>query len=208
MRWHLVGFSLDPLAKNFVLGKPIKQGDYDEKIIYELEKRGHLIITIKVTGKKLFVVKTNGKFKIYTDSTNDVTDKFPHCAKELEMLAIPNHSLLACEGILDKKGEERAKLMFFDVVVWGCVDLSRMGLDTPYSTVRLWRIQNVLRSGAFIPQYLLAVQVLRMSYDRAKKEAVRRGWEGLVLYHAAFKSSFRLDGRNPERTEGCYTWKP
>lgn len=230
----MLTLALDPLDKKFVLGKPIKQEDYDEKIIYELEKCKHLLITRKRDGWKLFVVKANGKFKIYTDGINDITDRLPHCVRELQTLSIPDHSLFACEGILDSKGKDnfskvgsilnikvstgvalqrqaeigRVKLMFFETVVWDCTDLSKKGLNLPYVFGRLWYLQRILRSGDLIPEYLMPAQVLRMSYNRAKKEAVKRGWEGLVLYDTAFGFSFRLDGKDPERPKGCYKWKP
>jgi len=34
----------DPLPKGFVLSKPVGQEDYDEKVIFDLETRGDLII--------------------------------------------------------------------------------------------------------------------------------------------------------------------
>lgn len=225
--------SLAPLSKDFVLGKPIKQDDYDESIIYELEKRGHLIITRKRDGWKLFVVKTNGDWRIYTDGINDVTDRLPHCVAELKILNVPDHSLLVCEGVLDRKGKDNfskvgailngrvatdvaikkqqevgpIKLMFFDVVFWGCANLSKNGLGIPYAC-RLTIIQRILRHVPSSLKCLMPPQVLRMSYDKAKKEVVKKGWEGLVLYDAGFKSSFRLDGKEPERPEGCYKRKP
>ena len=51
-------------------------------------------------------------------------------------------------------------------------------------------------------------EVLRMSFDDAKKLVVARGWEGLVLYAADFRYEFRLDGKNPKRPWGCWKWKP
>lgn len=56
-------------------------------------------------------------------------------------------------------------------------------------------------------QDIIPTTFLNMSYDEAKKMVVEKEWEGLVLYDEDFRSSFRLDGKEPERIEGCWKWK-
>lgn len=218
----MISLRLDPLPKDFVLAKPLKQDDYDEKIIYELEKKGKLIITRKRDGWKLFLVKANNRWKIYTDGINEVTERLPRIVEEIATLTVPDNSLLVGEGIVDEEGKDQflkvggilrgsnpslIKIMIFDAVYWGCVNLLARGLNVAYSSYRLPLIKRLFLMEKR-PQHVMAVQVLDMPYDEAKKMAVKRGWEGLVLYDTAFKSSFRLDGKDPERPEGCYKWKP
>src|SRR5262249_32543669 len=52
------------------------------------------------------------------------------------------------------------------------------------------------------------VPELMCSFEQAKEMVVREGWEGLVLYHKNFVNTFRLDGGEPKRPDGCYKWKP
>lgn len=224
---------LDPLDKNFVLAKPIKQDNYDEKIIYDLEKKKQLLITRKRNGWKLFAVKAKGKIKIYTDGMNDITDRLERLVEEIKTVPIPDNSLWVNEGVLDERGSDHyelvgsilnpkvktemaierqkklgfIKMMNFDVVIWDGIDLLTKGINLPYFA-RVENFNNTLPKMAMNPRYLLPVQILIMSYDRAKKEVVKKGWEGLVLYWSQFRASYRLDGKSPKRHHGCWKWKP
>ena len=220
----------DPPSKEFVLAKPVQRESYDEKIIYELEKQGRLIITRKRNGYKLFAIKAKGKWKIYTDGFNEIFC-VDHIKQELEKLKLPNKTWLAGEGIVDikdsddfsrvagilKSGKERAlriqkeigfvKLMVFGVIFWE----NKCRISDPYSE-QLELIKKML--GKKQLKHLLPVTVLDLTFDEAKKKVAEekkinsKSWEGLVLYDRNFVSSYRLDGKNPKRPTGCYKWKP
>ncbi|MEK7653696.1 MAG: hypothetical protein AAB345_00235 [Patescibacteria group bacterium] len=90
-------------CKGFVLAKPIQQKAYKPEEVEKLEKEGHLLITRKRDGWKLFVEKVKGKFHIYTDGINEITDKLPHIVEEFKKLPIPNNTRFVGEGILETK---------------------------------------------------------------------------------------------------------
>ena len=93
-------FTFDPPSKGYVVSKPIQQESYDEKVIRQLEKEKNLIITRKRNGWKLFAIKANGFWKIYTDGLNEV-HCLDHVKRDLEKLEVGNNSKFDCEGILN-----------------------------------------------------------------------------------------------------------
>ena len=217
-------FQFDPLPKSFVLAKPIQWGEYDENEIYELEKNGRLIIEVKRDGWKLLDINANKQIKIYTDGPREITNRIPHIAEELRSRKLPNNTFLVSEGLIVANGkDERGKIqsvlhkdtsieksllaqrifkmrqMVFEIVFWDGQYL----LDKPYAE-RLTLIQKFLdRDG-----YICPPEILNMPVDEAKKFVLKHNLEGLVLYDTEFRSSFRLDGDNPKRPDGCYKWKP
>ena len=142
-------YEFRPLSEcpGFVLAKPIKQKEYDPEEIEKLEREERLLITRKRDGWKLFVEKVKGKFHIYTDGINEITDKLPHIVEELKKLPIPNRTRLVGEGILElqqgiyvkdirtvaaqifQRGTQaaldlqfevgRIKFCLFDIIFWG-----------------------------------------------------------------------------------------
>ncbi|MEK7192359.1 MAG: hypothetical protein AAB646_02505 [Patescibacteria group bacterium] len=213
-----------------MLAKPLQREAFDESVIYEMEKQDRLVITRKRNGYKIFAVKYRNRVKIYTDGMNEATNRLEHIAKELELKMAHNKSMIVGEAVIDlndnddylkvasifKSNPKRAidlqkimgkiRMMIFDVVFWSGANT----LNHPYvSPARLGLIQRRLNG-----KYAFPVPVLDMSYDEAKKLVAEKkktnehGWEGLVLYDKDFKSSFRLDGKSPERIKGCYKWKP
>lgn len=217
-------FSFDPLPEGFVLAKPIKQENYDESIIEKLEKEGRLIITRKRDGWKLLTAyNSKGKVKIYTDGLRDVTAKLAHAAVELGGLKLRN-ALLIGEGVAEigdrdqrtkagsvlGSGVERSlevqeeigllKMAFFEAIFNNKACL----LDLLYRSRLDW-LKSEIGSDF---NYIFVVEELDCSFEKAKKMVVEKGWEGLVLYDRDLKSSFRLDGKDPQRIKGCYKWKP
>lgn len=212
----------DNLAPDFVLYKPIKQDAYDEAIIYELERQSGLIITRKRDGWRVFVFKSNGCVKIYTDGINEITDRFDYLKKALERV-LPDQTLLVGEAIINHNDQDHFTdvgrmlnpnsgqwrelqksvgslgLMFFEVIY----SAGRLALDEPYEERLL-----LLRHFNERASYTVPMPILKMSFDKAKEYAKGRGWEGLVLYDKRFRGSYRLDGKDPQRLEGCYKWKP
>ena len=220
---------LDPLTEDLVLSKPLQQGSFLEEVIYRLEREKRLIITRKRNGWKLFAVRTKGKWKIYTDGMNEVLC-LDHVKSDLEKLGFGNKTMLVGEGIVDldgndsfqkvqgilQSGKEKAvkkqtEIGFMKFMVFAVILLDGERLADPYGK-HLEFINKVLGGNKF--NYLLAVPVIDMTFDEAKKMVIEKkksnkhGWEGLVLYSKDFVYSYRLDGKNPERPGGCYKWKP
>lgn len=213
-------FTFDPLPKGFVLSKPIAQDSYDEEVIYDLEKRGDLIITRKRDGWKLFVVTTKKGVGIYTAGLNPVDHRLDHIRDAIDSRKLPPHTLLVGEGIVDVVGNDDVgkvisafqgthgnastiKLMVFGLLVTD----GETFVKEPYWNV-LRKIEKMV--GKKNSQHdVFPVHTLEgVNFNEAKELVVERSWEGLVLYDRNFQYEFRLDGKEPKRPKGCYKWKP
>lgn len=209
------------LPKGFVLAKPIAQEGYDESVIYELERKGRLIVTRKRDGWKMFaVVGPKGKVRFFTDGLNEIDSRFEHIKKELESLNLASGIVLVGEAIVDFEGTDdvtkvisifhsnteksikfqndnsKAKFMVFGVLPSGKESL-------PYSMVSEW-FSMILALCNEDLNYIFPALVLDMSYNEAKELVVEKGWEGLVLYDKDYALTYRIDGKAPKRPEGCY----
>ncbi len=215
------------LPKGFVLAKPIAQESYDEAVIYELERKGRLLITRKRDGWKMFaVVGSNNKVRLFTDGLNEIDSRFDHIKKELERIKLFPNTILVGEAIVDLEGSD---------------DLGKIISIFHSNTERSIQLQKANGMAMFMifgriwpelegnePSYLIArramlaelfslheplifvfpVLKLDISFDQAKKMVVEKGWEGLVLYDKDYVLTYRTDGKAPKRPEGCYKWKP
>ena len=217
------------LPKGFVLAKPIAQEGYDESVIYELERQDRLIIERKRDGWKMFaVVGSTGKVRFFTDGLNEIDSRLDHIKKELESLKLPSETVLVGEAISDLDNSDdlgkvisifhsnteksirfqkiNSKLKF---MVFGAIypeGKPGMQYDLTHKLISMTLVPpNALGP---VPKYVFPVRILNMSFDEAKKLVVEKGWEGLVLYDRNYVLSYRLDGKNPKRPEGCYKWKP
>ncbi|MBI5732585.1 hypothetical protein HY967_01325 [Candidatus Jorgensenbacteria bacterium] len=195
-------------------------------MIYELEKKKQLIITRKRDGWKLFAAKSKNQTSFYTDGMNKIDGRLAHLAADLEEgIMLPNSTLFTNEGVIDTKNEDdRGKvislfkanevlslekqrqfgflrLIVLNIVFWK----NQYHLDDAFEK-QLGLMQEFFGANRF--RYIEPLQVLNMTFGEAKDLVVAKGWEGLVLYDRNFKSSYRLDGGNPERIKGCYKWKP
>lgn len=221
-----------PLSKGFRMAKPIKRENYDESVIYDLEKAGRLIITRKRNGWKLYAVKDEtGVWRLYTDGCREV-----HFLEHIKT-SLAGHSDIPCKTILvgeaisqDMSGFdklERIQSIFmskdpsakmrevgevsyrlFEIAVWGgepaCAEF-----DYVYRLSLLREKFGADKGLTGVAGRVATVEYhLASTYDEAKRIAVAKKWEGLVLYDDLFRSSFRLDGKDPERITGCFKWKP
>lgn len=215
------------MPKGFVLAKPLQQGAFDESEIYKLEKEDNLIITRKRDGWKIFAVVFKRKVKLYTDGLRDVTETLQHIKKEIEAMQLPSKTILVGEAVFDdgtdhlgvvgstlNSNPEKAielqrtrgflRLIIFDMVF----DDGEQCVGIKSYEYRLDLIINMFMISENNPEYVQPIEIIPTSYDEAKKVAVAHKWEGLVCYARNFISSFRLDGKNPQRISGCYKWKP
>jgi ATP-dependent DNA ligase len=223
-------FPFDPLPDGFVLGKPVDRHSYDEKEIYELEKRGDLIITRKRDGWKIYATIKGGTVRLYTAGGNEIDGRLDHVKKDLLACKIPSPALIAGEGVIDiihddigkvgsifnanlkrslelQKEYGKIRFMPFGLIHWG----GRSVISDPYEKnlsrlgSALCHFYELVRAGL---TYITPIHILTMSFDEAKKLVVEKGWEGLVLYDRNFANNFVLDGTSPDRPSGCYKWKP
>lgn len=221
------GFDFSCLSKGFVLAKPKQWGAFDETRIYELEKENYLITTRKRNGYKLFALVTDtGEIKLFTSGIQEIDDgRLDHLKDELLKKKIPKCSLLVGEGVMvvdgtDDRGKVtsvimgetewarevqnqhgKMKFIVFNIVFWA----GEKAISRPYAA-NLLRIQKHFAEHQ--DNFVLPIEILKCTYDEAKKLVQKHGWEGLVLYDVGATSSFRLDGKSPKRPEGCYKWKP
>lgn len=215
----------DPISKGFVIAKPIQWGEYDEKEIYELGKQERLIITRKERGWKLIAVKSKNRWKIYTDGPRAVTRYLPHIVGELNSLKVADNSMFIGEGIIGNTISDESKVgkilltkdaakaikrqKEFGAIKFICFEVPFAGGECLLETVPYHeRLTTALVTIGSRHSHIGTVEILRTTYDEAKVHAVKGHWEGLVLYDRDFRSSFRLDGGNPKRPNGCYKWKP
>ncbi len=193
--------------------------------------RGELIITRKRDGWKVFAVIYKGKAKLYTDGLRDITDKLPHLKKELEEMRLPSKTVLVSEAVAnnhdaDHRGTvasvlgsnpERAVelqktvgligMAIFDIVFYDGEQL--VGVRS--YEYRLDIIQDMMmhhHTRLDVARHIESVEILSMSFDGAKNVALEHDWEGLVCSAKGFTSSFRLDGKSPQRIRECFKWKP
>lgn len=225
-----MGFSFrGKLPEGFVLSKPIKQDAYDEAEIYELERQGRLIITRKRDGWKLFKATGDAtwRHRFYTDGPREIADgRLDALARNFRHgWVFHPRSLMVGEAYFDVAGADDLGLVqsFFaqkDPVKAIEIAEANGGIRyAPFGTPYHWgrritapfgeMIEALEQSCRAIGSPLIQTpEILRMSFDEAKKLVVARGWEGLVLYAADFRYQFRLDGKAPKRPWGCWKWKP
>lgn len=212
------------LSKGFVLSKPVKQENYKESVIQELEAQKRLIITRKRDGWKLFAATDRaGKVRLYTDGMNEVDGRLTHLREALASLALPPCTLLVGEVLADRGGDDELggvqsvmsaslekalayqkanghlRYMLFDVVY-----LNGLTVGSRFAE-RLAMLDELLAGRT---ESVFRVPVLTVSLAKAKQIVRSKGWEGLVLYDSGFVPVVRLDGKSPKRPRGCYKWKP
>lgn len=215
------------LPKGFVLSKPMKQGQYDESEIHALEQAGRLIITRKRDGWKLFA-STDAKWRhrFFTDGPREIDDgRLDALARAFSGDVVDARSLIVGEAHFDKDGSDELSLVqsFFAqkdpakaiaiaeanggirFAPFGALYVHGLRIQAPFG-VQLERLQE--RCARLGTPAVRPPEVLKMTFDEAKKLVVAKGWEGLVLYDAEFRYEFRLDGKDPKRPSGCWKWKP
>lgn len=230
MLQHILPFSLDPLDKNFVPAKP--KHSVEDRKVYELEQQGDLIITRKRDGYRHLVVVSSSRVRIYTRGIEDVTALYPHICEDFLRLGLPTGDFLFDgEMLVDNSGRDefemltriakskpeaaialqseagKAVYMIFDPIIWE----GRITSDKPYRE-RLCMLKSLFggHQNSSHVSSISPVPVLSCSFNEARKQVLREGWEGLVLYDGTKPTAFRLDGRKdqPIRPDGCWKWKP
>lgn len=214
----------EPLSPGFVPAKPIQMGEYDPLVIEELQKKNQLVITLKEDGFKLYAVKSANGWKLYTDGIRDVSAYVPHIIEDLSRRPIPEGTMFIGEGMLyldDKKSDLSGPQQIFNMKdpVAAVIKQIKIGkLNYMIFYVAFWNgeswfqkpywehIDKIFSNFTMFP--ICPVETLSMDLAKAKKLIEKSGAEGLVLYDSQFVSSYRLDGKDPERVAGCYKWKP
>ncbi len=221
-------FSLDPLDTRLVLPKP-KNSVEDEKI-FALEKAGNALYTRKRDGHCVTVVITGQKsnrIKLYTrGETRDITENFPHIIAELQSLKylIPS-CVFSAELYAEKNNRDwrehvsrlaasdirhsaeyqhlygYAKLLIFNVLVYGGKDVSIV-----LNEHRLKMLSSLFQNLT----YVKPIEYVIGTFQQAQAEAIKNGWEGLVVYDKTKPTTYRLDGNKdrPPRPDGCWKRKP
>ena len=84
-----------PLPKNLCFYKPKKE--ISKKLLADLYKNKKAIWTLKRDGMMHITVKRNNKFEIYSRRMDLVTENYPHIIRSLELLDLPNNTILLGE---------------------------------------------------------------------------------------------------------------
>lgn len=213
-----------PLDPGFVIAKPRQQDECDERKIYELEKRGDLIITRKRNGYKVFAIQHAKTITLYTDGIREIRG-LDHIKPDIARLHLFGNTMLVGEVVaatdamsdylkvasIVKSNVKRAaelqktlgrlQYMVFAPAFFG----GAATLCHPF-TEQLALMKHMFRGKKL--RHVVPMTVLEMSFDAAKALTVKEGWEGLVLYTKHYASSYRLDGKDPHRPNGCWKWKP
>jgi len=211
------------LPKGFVLAKPIAQENYDESVIYQMEREGRLVITRKRDGWKLLAhFDATGKIRLYTDGINEIDSRLDHIKEELSELGLSPNTLVVGEAIVDEgDNDDLTKVIS---VFQSNLDKAQV-LQKQHGRIRFMVFAGIdllnsdnssgsLSHSCFHRiyqlkgRYIFRVPILLTAFDQAKKIVVEKGWEGLVLYEESYVLTYRADGKNPKRPQGCYKWKP
>ncbi len=219
------------LKKGFVLAKPIEHTVYDPKVLKELEKAGRLRITRKRNGWKMYLeVNADGEIRFLTDGINEIDKaKVAHLIEEAKQLRLPTRTLLVGEAVADGKNDDRGKVIgimqakdkakidaaggvklhyaLFNIVFW-----NGYKVDDTFKN-NYYRLADIVKDAADWGrlEFIDVVELFHpadMPLKKMQKMAVKEKWEGLVLYDAGYKLTYRQDGGSVQRPEGCYKWKP
>lgn len=217
--------------KGLLLAKPIGQESYKESVIFELERKGRLIIQRKHDGYKLIAIKgADGRFRIWTVGGRPMHGRLPDVIDYLQERTIREGTVLVGEGLMYENNEERyefaakvfqggdenglrvqrihgpAQINLFQA--FNITELEREERRTArsYQDTLAWFTGHFLSSG---PAVVSVADSISSGYDSAKERVSRLGWEGLVLTDAFYQLAWRLDGAKGKepRPTGCYKYK-
>jgi len=90
----------EPLPKHLCFFKPKKE--ISDKKLAKLEEDGRAIWTLKRDGMCHIIVKREDEVEIYSRRMDLVTEKFPHIIESVELLDLPNNTILLGEMTLLK----------------------------------------------------------------------------------------------------------
>ncbi len=221
-----IDFSLDPLDPKFVPAKP-KQ-EIGEKKVFELEKSGNAIYTIKRDGHRHLIAITKKGIRIYTRSIIEVTDRYPHIVEQIKKMKFPDNTLLDCEIFVSVGGKENlgcmttvtnssaeksiefqkknpVSVMIFDIIV-----LKNKVMSEVFYKVRLGMIWWFFTESNYLPDDILPIEISPLPFEESKNLVRENGLEGLVVYDANGTTQYRLDGKSnlSPRPNVCWKWKP
>lgn len=216
------------LPKTFKLSKPIEHFNYDQRVIYDLEKQGRLLSTRKENGWKVFAcIDKHRDITFLTDGLNEIPRiKLDHIRNELGMLSpinLPPNTLLVGEVVGNGETDDRGRVIAL-MQSKNPEDFLKMLQTGPLPHLRLFNI--IFMNGTVFDtsyklihkrltgmtlglKYVQPVELLNCTFDEAKARVLKEGWEGLVLYDKDFRITFRNDGKSdPRRPYGSWKWKP
>lgn len=220
---------LDPLANDFVVAKPIDQHSYKLAELEALYKRGALIGTRKRDGHKVIVeVCAHQRVRLYRSGMQEIDRRLEYIREEIRALRLPVGTLLIGELVLERVTDEKvvddvaaitsilggsfqkaqhalAQGMLPSLFVFQALHLHAGGVQwvsRPYIETLRW-LQNLLWEG----RYVLSIDEVSGSLSVMREKMLREGWEGLVLYDAAYQLAYR-HGDTAPRPRGCYKLKP
>lgn len=220
---------LDPLADNFVVAKPIDQYVYKLATLRELQERGALIGTRKRDGHKIIAeVCADNRIRLYHSGMQEIDHRLDYIREEIRTLRLPKGTLLIGELVIERCANGKvfddlgavtsllnssfksaqhllAQGTLPALFVFQALHLETGGVQwvsRPYLQTLRW-LQNLLWEG----RYVLAIDEVSGSLSVMQEKMFREGWEGLVLYDATYRLTYRHGGDTP-RPKGCYKLKP
>lgn len=215
----------EKLPKELCFYKP--KSKIEEKARNKLEKAGNAIYSVKRDGMCHICRKTENEVEIYSRRMDDLTASFPHLVEPLSHLP-PNTILLGemvkinddkddfrtvssvCRSLPDeavKKQQETGSLQYY---VFDVAFMDGKNLLTSKGYRERLKILNSLVKNCG-SSYILSVEIINKTYEKAMAEVKKRGLEGLVVRDAQAKmkpdEAFSFDG-DAKRPTGTWKSKP
>ncbi len=214
--------SFFPFDTRFVGPKP--QSEIDPVWLAEVEAAGELGIFQKRDGYQA-VVPISDRVQIFSRTCNEWTGRFPHIENSIDMMCLPQETLLIGEMTASRDGKDDLDhfgrfvklklenslreqvelglphLNLFNILVYRGEDVSHL----PFRE-RLAMLNDLCKKDH---PHVSVIKPIRKSFADAKRHSQKMGWEGLVLYDMRAPTTFSLGGKSmlPPRPVGCGKWK-
>ena len=214
-----------PLPEPLRFYKP--KNNVEDSKLNELESEGRAIYSIKRDGMNHPTVMADFGLTIYSRTMDDCSDKYPHLMEALKTL--PPRTILLGEIILDTGGkdnfnviskicrsdptEAQAKQNKYGKVKYYVYDLAYLNGKNLLTTTKFKDRRELMLKlvKGLNSKYVVSSEVISQPHDKALKEVVARGLEGLVVFDAdgIMKDgvAFSLSGK-AERPNGIWKRKP
>ncbi len=221
-----------PLSADFVVAKPIGQGEYRYDMLQAMQSRGSLIGTRKRDGHKVLVhVGEDDAIRMYSSGMREMDHRLDYIRGEIRLLRLPIGTVLIGELVVEIANSEapenchdamsyvasflgssmdRARDMLSTGIVPRLIVFNALHMHPPIYVLSSWpyhRTLRWLRTTFWGGQYVTAVEEVPGPLSHMRALVSKGDWEGLVLYEADYQMTWRIGGGVP-RPAGCYKLKP
>lgn len=214
-----------PLPEPLRFYKP--KNSIEDSKLDELEKEGRAVYTVKRDGQNHVIVMSDFGLTIYSRTMDDCSDKYPHLVEALKPL--PTKTILLGEIILDSGGKDNFNLVSsicrsdtseailkqnkYGKVKYYVYDLAYLNGKNLLTTTKFKDRRELMLKliKGLSSKYIVPSEVISQPHEKALREVVNRGLEGLVMFDSegTMKDgvAFSMSGK-AERPSGVAKVKP